>query len=84
MPKVGTHLRDKQKNKYFNETKSPIEILDSSWFTTIIRTEGFGVTGHFRLQPYGPGRTMKKWVYINDYEKHGYVRRAKKPGGELE
>lgn len=70
--------RDSKKNRYFNETKSKIEILDSTWFTTIVRDEDFEVSGHFRLQPYGPGRRNKRWIYINDFTKHGYVRRAKK------
>lgn len=65
--------------KYFNETKSKIEILDSTWFTNIIRTEGFGVSGHLRLQPYGPGMTKKKFIYIKAYEKEGYTITAKKP-----
>jgi hypothetical protein len=64
--------------KYFNETKQNIEILDSTWFTNIVRTEGFHVRGHLRLQPYGPGMAYKKWIYIDDFEKHGYVRKAKK------
>ena len=58
-------------------TINGIRFLDASWYTTIIRSEGFGVRGHFRLQPCGPGRTEKKLVYINEYRKHGYVRRAK-------
>lgn len=70
--------RDHKKTRYFNETKSSIEILDSRWFTEIVRTEGFGVSGHLRLQPYGPGKSMKKWIYISPYEKSGYTVKAKK------
>lgn len=58
-------------------TLNGISFLDVSWFTTIIRTEGFGVRGHFRLQPYGPGKTEKRLIYINEYQKHGYVRKAR-------
>jgi len=63
--------------KYLNETKKKIEILDSTYFTTISRTEGFGVSGHFRRQHYGVG--MKEWrlQWISDFQKHGYTRRAK-------
>ena len=39
-----------------NRAPFPISHLDSSWFRTIIRTEGFKVRGHFRLQPCGVGR----------------------------
>lgn len=69
--------RDDHKNKYINETNLPVEILDSRWFTTIVRSEGFGVRGHLRLQPYGPGRSMKRWIYIEDYEKSGYTIKSK-------
>lgn len=70
--------RDHKKVKYFNETKSAIEILDSRWFTDIVRSEGFAVSGHLRLQPYGPSRSMKKWIYISPFEKTGYTIKAKK------
>lgn len=62
--------------KYLNDTKSTVEIVDSTWFTTIIRTEGFGVKGHFRLQPY-PKLGTKKFIYIAPFEKKGYTRKAK-------
>lgn len=63
--------------KYVNETDRKIEILDSTYFTTISRTEGFGVSGHFRLQPYGPGRDQRRLQWISDYQKQGYTRKAK-------
>lgn len=64
-------------SKYLNETKSDVEIVDSTWFTTIIREEGFGVRGHFRLQPY-PSLGTKKLIYIAPFRKNGYKREAKK------
>lgn len=63
--------------KYVNETSRNIEILDSTYFTTISRTDGFGVSGHFRFQPYGPGLSLKRLQWIADYEKTGYTRKAK-------
>jgi hypothetical protein len=62
--------------EYLNKTSLPIEILDSTWFTTIVRSEGFAVGGHFRLQPVGPGRSERKLIWIEPYEKTGYVRKA--------
>jgi hypothetical protein len=62
---------------YLNRTDLPIEIVDSTWFTTIVRSEGFSVGGHFRLQPVGPGRTGRELIWIAPYEKTGYVRVAK-------
>lgn len=63
--------------KYVNETKYTVEILDSTWFTTIIRSEGFGVGGHFRMQAYGPGMTQRRLQWIEPFEKTGYTRKAR-------
>lgn len=62
--------------EYLNKTSLPIELLDSTWFTTIVRSEGFAVDGHFRLQPFGPGRSERKLIWIAPHEKTGYVRKA--------
>jgi hypothetical protein len=63
--------------KYLNETKNKIEILDSTWFTTIVRSEGFNVRGHFRMQPCGKDRAERKLIWISDFEKEGYTREAR-------
>lgn len=63
--------------KYVNETKSKIEIVDSTWFTTIVRSEGFNVRGHFRFQPFGAGLADRKLIWIDGFEKSGYTRTAK-------
>lgn len=63
--------------KYVNETKHNIEILDSTWFTTLVKSEGFGVRGHFRFQPCGPGLKLRKLIWIDAFEKEGYTRQAK-------
>lgn len=60
--------------KYLNETNYRIEILDSTWFTTLVNSSGFGVRGHFRLQPYKEGKEI---IWINPYQKNGYIRKAK-------
>lgn len=62
----------------FNKAPFKIKQLDCSWLRNIIRTEGFMVSGHFRLQPYGEGRSLRKLIYIEPFEKHGYTRTAKK------
>jgi hypothetical protein len=54
-----------------------IKILDSTWFTNIIKTEGFGVSGHFRLQPCKKdGEWTRELIWINDFQKNGYTRKA--------
>lgn len=64
--------------KYVNNTNKNITVMDSTWFTTLIQTEGFNVRGHFRLQPVGEGRKERKLIWINDFQKNGYVREAGK------
>lgn len=54
-----------------------ISIIDSNWFRTTVRTEGFGVKGHFRLQPCGEGRKNRKLIWVNDFRKDGYTKKAK-------
>lgn len=62
---------------YKNGNRRSITILDSSWYTSIVRTEGFMVTGHLRMQPCGAGNTQRKLIYVDSFMKHGYVRKAK-------
>lgn len=63
--------------KYLNQTDHQVNVLDSRWFTETIRSEGFAVSGHFRLQPYGPNMSKRKLIYIDDYLKSGYTRKAR-------
>lgn len=75
--KKKTNLVDK--GKIINDTNLDIIYLDSTWFREIVRTEGFKVRGHFRLQPYKDenGQWTRRIIYINEFEKHGYHRKAK-------
>jgi len=64
--------------KVLNETGVPVLILDSKWFRSIVRSEGFAVRGHFRLQPKKVnGEWTKELIWINDFEKHGYTSKAR-------
>jgi hypothetical protein len=65
------------KDKYVTDIPLNIKVVDSNWFTTIVRSEGFNVSGHFRLQPVGAERSQRKLVWIKDFEKHGYTKRAR-------
>lgn len=59
-------------------------IFDSKWYTEVCNNNDFKVSGHFRLQPYGDG--SRRLIYINDFVKHGYHRKAlidKVKDGEL-
>lgn len=64
--------------KYINETKQNITLLNSTWFTTLIRSESFNVRGHFRLQPKKKdGKWTHEIIWINEYQKQGYRSEAK-------
>lgn len=67
---------------YNNKTKNNIQIIDSTWFTTLVKSDGFNVRGHFRLQPHGEGLSKRKLVWINEFQKYGYTRVAKKEHSE--
>ncbi len=78
------HLSKNQKCKirnvkYKNETDLDVDILDSKWFTNLVKSDSFNVRGHFRLQPYKNhnGKWTKKLIWINEFEKNGYTRKAK-------
>lgn len=64
--------------RFTSEVDLNIEIIDSTYLRTIIRTEGFGVSGHFRLQACGPGMSERKLIWISPFQKNGYIRIAKK------
>lgn len=49
--------------------------LSADWYTEIIRTTGFEVRGHWRLQPYSNGK--RRLIFIQPFMKHGYHRKAK-------
>lgn len=64
---------------YKNDTKNKIFFLNSTWFTTLIKSDGFKVRGHLRLQPYKKeGVWTKRFIWINDFEKTGYTAPARK------
>lgn len=67
-----------KQGKVINTLQQPITIVNSKWNVTTIRTEGFPVRGHARLQPTKDGI---KLIYIEPFMKTGYTRRS---GKELE
>lgn len=64
--------------KYINDTEVKITILNSTWFTNLIKSDSFKVRGHFRLQPCGEGMKDRKLIWINDFVKDGYTAPARK------
>lgn len=66
----------KQPDAISNDSNYPITIVNSNWNITSIRTEGFNVSGHFRLQPCGVKRSEFKMIFIEPFKKNGYIRKA--------
>lgn len=61
--------------RFLNNSKLNITFCDSLWKQRI-NTDGFKVRGHFRLQPVGEGRKDRKLIWIEEFEKKGYNRKA--------
>ena len=56
-----------------------IQILNSTWFTTLVKSDNFKVRGHFRLQPKKKGgEWTKEIIWVNEFVKSGYTAPAKK------
>jgi len=77
--KGESRIDGKRNEKIINSLKSNIIYLDSKWFTNIVKSDGFKVSGHFRLQPKknDVGEWTKEIIWINDFEKTGYTSKAK-------
>jgi hypothetical protein len=71
---VGT----KKQGKMLNESNSSVVVVDSTWNKIIHREQGFKVSGHLRLQPYGPEMKYRRLQYIDDFEKTGYTKTTNK------
>jgi len=68
--------RNIEGNIVANKMPFPIRHLTSSYFKTIIRTEGFMVQGFWRKQACGKGWKEHKLIFVKSFQKHGYIRRA--------
>lgn len=69
--KTGT----RKTGKVVNQSKTNIVVVDSKWNTVSVRTESFLVNGHWRMQPCGVGKRERRLIWIDTFEKKGYVRR---------
>ena len=70
----------KSGEKVTNKSDLKIHVVDSTWNKLIVRTEGFKVKGHFRLQACGKNHQDRKLKWINAFQKNGYKRKPKKRG----
>lgn len=65
-----------KKSGHTNLSEFDVAIITSAYFTKIYVEGGFEVSGHWRMQPCGPGMQDRKLIYINPFVKDGYTRRA--------
>lgn len=61
--------------RFLNNSKLNIAFCDTLWKQRI-NVDGFKVRGHFRLQPCGEKREKRKLIWIEEFEKQGYNRKA--------
>ena len=78
--KPGQKTGTKKSGKVINSLQQNVIIVNSRWNTTIISSGKFGVRGHFRLQPCGPGRSEYTTIFIDPFIKTGITRKAKSEG----
>ena len=69
----------KNLSRYEKKIKSiiPITFMDKTFYTTSINNNDFMVNGHFRMQKIGKNRSDVKLIWIDNFTKHGYIRKAK-------
>ena len=73
----GPRKTEIAKVKYLSDLPVSVVHYDCSFFRECIRTEGFNVRTHLRLQFY-PSTQSYKFIIIDAYRKNGYHRHAKK------
>lgn len=64
-------------DKILNDTfMKNVYLVNAHWNKIVIVQGGFKVSGHFRVQPCGAGRKDYKLIWIDEFKKGSYVRRA--------
>lgn len=70
-----SNVRLSSYSRFVNNSKFQITYVDSLWKQRI-SADGFKVRGHFRMQPFGEGRKKKKLIWVEEFSKDGYNRKA--------
>jgi len=69
---------DAQKTRYKSDFPFKIGLLTENWYTVSAQSNPFIVRRHLRMQPYGPGRSERKAIWIDAFWKDGYTKGAYK------
>lgn len=65
-------------NSIKNNSNVKFTVADVNWSFDVQINSPFAVSGHYRLQRYGPGREKLRMIYIDAFEKSGYHRKSGK------
>jgi len=76
--KLNNDWEKSMDGKVKNESGVNVILVNTLWNKVIINDSGFSVKGHIRIQPYGPGRTLYKPIWIDEFQKSGYIRGIEK------
>ncbi len=76
--KLNNDWEKSMDGKVMNESGVNVILVNTLWNKVIINDSGFSVKGHIRIQPYGPGRTLYKPIWIDEFQKSGYIRGIEK------
>lgn len=75
----GINTKKKVYNsKLKNTSKFDVIYVTSKWNTMTVNINPIDVRGHWRLQPYGTGRSMYKYIWIEPFKKKMTVRQPQK------
>lgn len=76
--KLNSDWEKSMDGKVKNESGVNVILVNTMWNKVLINDSGFSVKGHIRIQPYGPGRTLYKPIWIDEFQKNGYIRGVEK------
>lgn len=60
------------KDKFLNEFKLPLQVIDTGYFRKIVYTKDLAVDAYWKNQHYGPGGKERRLQLIGAYERKGY------------
>lgn len=72
--KLSSNWEKTMDGKVLNDIQVNVTLVNTFWNKIVINNNSFSVDGHIRIQPYGPGRSLYKPIWIEDYMKSGYIR----------
>lgn len=67
-----------RKARVYNKSDMNLTVVGSDWYQSMVLVGDSFVTGHWRNQPYGPERSLRRLIYIEPHKRGSYTRRAKK------